>query len=1098
MDRLKKPIVLFPLLLVLTELILFIANYKPGTFLIGWDNVMPEFDIKANFIRSIFSIWQEYRGLGVLDGLAHSANLLHTIYIFLLSTFLPQSMLRYAFIHLTHIAGGLGFFFLLRKFTKNDKASFLGSLFYMFNLAVIQMYFAPLEVFATHFAALPILALLITNTLERFSKKNVFLLSLASILLSQQGFVPTVFIAFSVLLGFMLLTYAIFKRSIKRVILVLLVVIAANAFWALPYSYSALHTGTVIKESRINQFSSEEIFYRNKTFGDLPSVLSLKGFMIDTIELDPNTFKDDYFMSKWRDLSSSLAYNIIYITFFALALLGAGLTIIKRKMHFLPYLLTLLTAMVFLGNDTPVLSQINEFIRTAFPLIGEAFRFPFTKFITLFAFCLSVLMTFGLSYLLSKIKRQTLAALFFLGAILFISYPAFTGNFTSPYLKQKLPQDYLALFKEMQTLPANQRVALFPVQTFWNWQYRSWGQRGSGFIWHGIPQPILERAFDPWSPYDEQFYNEIAYAVNTQDETLFENVIKKYDIKYIVLDQYVLNTLSKKEVNYDSLKKFLEQSKIVREKARFNKVILYETSIDNQWIYSLNPDNTSGVYPNYSFEKEDSIYGKTSNYITDNKNPSVINLFPSLYSQKTQEDLEFNVQNNRDEYILTPKKSLTYDLQNYALRIPSMFETEFLVPVKVEFGQGEIILTSNFPKININGKEIQISEEPIILTPQIITNPTSVTFIDINQTVRNTDKNAFSYLLNPAVNSIKLTDNAGDEELIYLDTKDLVRKPTYVSVPEGGNASVSIAFPKITSSLSAENVIENNQYEIKRSNQGPFTAAYSKVSSTKGLSSVDLSAMDGASELTFYKKSLYHQGNYILFAKNYYQSGLPMRFYVDNDIESKAEVEAVFSKQIKDTIVVIPKSTNYFQGYGFHFIVKSVGKEQADSSISSIELYPFPASFVRSLQFVKQQTLSEDLNSNPKIQTEFRKINSSLYEAYANPNDYLVLSQAFDKGWAAYEIQDGQPASPAGGWSMVNGLSKYFPFLFGHKLKTHILVNNWANGWKTENGGDVIIVYLPEYIQYLGQFVTVISFIGLIIWITKRRTSNNKKEVYIS
>src|SRR3972149_9988357 len=111
MNFLKKlnPKFLFPGTIILIEVILFFANFKPGTYLIGWDNIMPEFNLKLNFTRSIFSIWQEYRGLGVLDGLAHSANLMHTVYIWLLSIFLPDSMLRYVYTHLTHLIGGVAF-----------------------------------------------------------------------------------------------------------------------------------------------------------------------------------------------------------------------------------------------------------------------------------------------------------------------------------------------------------------------------------------------------------------------------------------------------------------------------------------------------------------------------------------------------------------------------------------------------------------------------------------------------------------------------------------------------------------------------------------------------------------------------------------------------------------------------------------------------------------------------------------------------------------------------------------------------------------------------------------------------------------------------
>src|SRR3989344_1516693 len=169
--------------LVLLEILLFFTNYRPHTYLIGWDNVMPEFNIWLNLQRSIFGVWQDYRGLGVLDGMAQTANLFHTIYIFLLSLILPQELLRYTFIMLTHLAGGIGFFLLACYLFKDELTkpnrkilAFAGALFYMFNLGVIQMFFAPLEVFVIHFAALPWLALFITKALRKPSAKNLLIL----------------------------------------------------------------------------------------------------------------------------------------------------------------------------------------------------------------------------------------------------------------------------------------------------------------------------------------------------------------------------------------------------------------------------------------------------------------------------------------------------------------------------------------------------------------------------------------------------------------------------------------------------------------------------------------------------------------------------------------------------------------------------------------------------------------------------------------------------------------------------------------------------------------------------------------------------------
>src|SRR3990167_3836307 len=102
---------IYVILLILLEVFSFFTNHTPHTFLIGWDNVMPEFNIWLNLQRSLFGVWQDYRGLGVLDGMAQTANLFHTIYIFLLSLVLPQELLRYVFIMLTHLLGGIRLFF---------------------------------------------------------------------------------------------------------------------------------------------------------------------------------------------------------------------------------------------------------------------------------------------------------------------------------------------------------------------------------------------------------------------------------------------------------------------------------------------------------------------------------------------------------------------------------------------------------------------------------------------------------------------------------------------------------------------------------------------------------------------------------------------------------------------------------------------------------------------------------------------------------------------------------------------------------------------------------------------------------------------------
>ena len=116
--RIKKN--LFPLLLFLISIALFVTNYKPGTYLIGWDNLFPEFNFKLNFTRDFFAIWQQYRGLGALDNFAQASNLLHDCYRLILATILPTSLNRWVFVFITHLVGGLGMYYLTSHLLRHE------------------------------------------------------------------------------------------------------------------------------------------------------------------------------------------------------------------------------------------------------------------------------------------------------------------------------------------------------------------------------------------------------------------------------------------------------------------------------------------------------------------------------------------------------------------------------------------------------------------------------------------------------------------------------------------------------------------------------------------------------------------------------------------------------------------------------------------------------------------------------------------------------------------------------------------------------------------------------------------------------------------
>src|SRR5581483_5020550 len=136
-----------------------------------------------------------------------------------------------------------------------------------------------------------------------------------------------------------------------------------------------------------------------------------------------------------------------------------------------------------------------------------------------------------------------------------------------------------------------------------------------------------------------------------------------------------------------------------------------------------------------------------------------------------------------------------------------------------------------------------------------------------------------------------------------------------------------------------------------------------------------------------------------------YYEGLPVNFYLDNAIENKAEVETKLSKNKEDNVIIIPQTEATFTGYGFHFIVKSIGEEKAKAEISNIGLYPFPQATIEHIRLIN--TFKPTTVTNPtKTNVPFSKDQPAFYTTTIpnNSSGYLILSQSFDKGWKAYTI----------------------------------------------------------------------------------------------
>jgi hypothetical protein len=366
-----------------------------------------------------------------------------------------------------------------------------------------------------------------------------------------------------------------------------------------------------------------------------------------------------------------------------------------------------------------------------------------------------------------------------------------------------------------------------------------------------------------------------------------------------------------------------------------------------------------------------------------------------------------------------------------------------------------------------------------------VLHPTSIVFNNIAHEVNLSEQSQGSYLFNDLPNSITLK-HGQTEETVFIDTQSINKQILSVHLGSTEIRTIRVEVAKIKSPLSIEHVIQDGAYTLVKQTDSQDPNSYTKLEKTD--SSIALEAKHGSLEATFYKDNLYHQGSYILFANASYTSGLPVNFYVDNPSENKPELDTKFSKKAQQNVIVVPKTEDYFTGYGFHFIVKSIGHETAKSTLESIDLYPFPSATIKGI--ILRKETSNLPETGEKLPVSFRKLNGALYQTDTDINEgYLVFSQSYDPGWKAYSLATGN-------WQLATGLKEFFPFIFGKELQNHVLVNNWENGWLLDNqdksGRDktIVIVYLPQYLEYIGFGVLGITAVLLAVTTIFKKVSS--------
>lgn len=634
----------FQILLVGICVFISFKNYTPGTFLTGWDTLHPEFNYKEYWKRMLGGVWQEHQGLGAVATQAHAGEIPRVLILMLFDLFVASSMVRYLYAFLMLIMGVLGVFYLLRDFvlvkltkTGVQVGAFVGALIYLFNLATVQQFYVPLEMFLTHYGFLPWLIYFATRVFVRNTKKDKLLFILITFFSTPQAHTSTLFFTYVMVLALYLVILVIFglresdlKVNINKALFIFVSTLTINAYWFLPNMYFAANHGRNIQLSKIHSLFSEEARIQNLQFGNIDDISLARGFLFNWGE---HVGGGDYgeLLDEWIFHLNKPWVTDIGRVIFVVSLMGALLAVINRNRYAVSGVFFLLLSCFFLINTNSPTGFIYSLFQDNVPLFKEAFRFPYTKFSILLVFSYAILGGYFLGIFLDafyKLRFKHLGLILPLvisASLIYYGLPMFKGGLLSPSMRVEIPDRYFDMFDYLNLQEEYGRVVHLPIHTFWGWVYNDWepfgkyGYQGAGFLWFGIKQPLLDREFDRWNITNENFYREMSKAIYSEDIIMVENILAKYKARWVFIDlSEFIPSADQEQLFYDQiLDMFGSSNKLVLEKEFGSELVLYKFLADNEYKRIEEVENHVMVGDTTFKEYTDPIYKSYGVYIND-------------------------------------------------------------------------------------------------------------------------------------------------------------------------------------------------------------------------------------------------------------------------------------------------------------------------------------------------------------------------------------------------------------------------------------------------------------------------------------------------
>lgn len=1115
------PLILYHVLF----LAILIANFPLGKYFYGWDGLYPELNFPLNVARALSAGWQENYGLGAIGGHGFAATLPHTLITWLLSWILPLSAIRPLFTYLCLYIGGLGIHVLSKQVLSQlvhenhlrlssfsiSLLSIVGSLYFLLNLATTQLFALQLEAFIVHYAALPWIFWSIFNLLSHQTKRNWIIFSLIQFFTSVQGFIPPLFITLLITLFIVFVNYVIHydfsRNALKKTLLIGIATIAINSYWLLPFSYYALTQQDVYLNSYNNFISTSEFIAKSRSFGNLQNTIFLKSFFWDGFQLG------EWMFEPFRQHHQNLLVMGVGYYFFLLILLGFTVGLFWIKSWLLrSFSIAWLFLFSLLTTETLPFGWLTRILQWLSPSFAQSFRIAFTKVSVGVIVLESLLLILGIILLIKTFKylvKVKILVYVVSGITLFLSvfyaWPVFTGNLLYRGSLVDLPDYYSHLVDFLNKQPPG-RVMELPQSCSDGWYSTKWGYIGSGFIWYGLEKPLLSRSADVWSNYSEQYYWELIYALNSENFEFFDKIIKKYRIGWIILDENIIGCLGKStDKQLEKIKEHLDKSSIYSNIKQFES---NQAKVSPLWLYSVKSTdgNIKGIQlfsglPTVSYDLgfawEDKAYQERGDYISsldlsgESRHPAVIYPYPSLFTNRKQDELGFIIEEKESELEISLKNQMNFGQGSYQLVLPNYVSSEHWIITeiwtRIQNDQYQLAITYHMPSVILSDQVQQPKPHQLIeLSPEACRQAPCELQIG-NQRVLLSFENDAKKLVEMGIktsieNGFIIQDSTTGQKWIdaILDFEAIKSEFAYEPMAVQSTDDFKIKILKETQHSSQGDLLQSGKFSLQRAaenckgNQknGTYTREFSQDQSETILT---YSAIQASSCDHFYVEKLPHDQSYLVKLVTKNLKSIPFRVGIQNPNAKRSELDTILSEH-QDWFtnwLIVPPQEAWSQGYTVYLDTVSFGREINENQLKNLEIWPIPYNWITGIRIentefrIENKEISDLTNL---IQVDKKSIwlyKVSLTESQMPANSRLeddttlMLSQAYHPGWLAW--------SKSSGWL------------------DHVKVNNWANGWQVPQSkiveDTVYIFFWPQLLEFLGFGF----LIGAGVWLWRYR-----------